>query len=67
MRSLHPCLWCAGDGCRRTRALGIDDQVGSLEPGKRADLLVIDVNTPRLQPFSNLPSVLTNSVTAGDI
>lgn len=49
------------------RALGIDDQVGSLESGKRADLLVIDVDTPRLQPFSNLPSVLTNSVTARDI
>ncbi|ELZ43074.1 cytosine deaminase-like metal-dependent hydrolase [Halorubrum californiense DSM 19288] len=48
-------------------ALGLDDHVGSLEPGKRADLLVIDVDTPRLQPFSNLPSVLTNSVTAGDI
>lgn len=49
------------------RALGIDDRVGSLEPGKRADLIVIDVDTPRLQPFSNLPSVLLNSVTAGDI
>jgi 5-methylthioadenosine/S-adenosylhomocysteine deaminase len=49
------------------RALGLDDQVGSLEPGKRADLLVIDVDTPRHQPYSNLPSVLTNTVTAGDI
>jgi len=49
------------------RALGLEDHVGSLEPGKRADLLVIDVDTPRLQPFSNLPSVLANSVTAGDI
>lgn len=49
------------------RALGLDDQIGSLEPGKRADLLVIDVDTPRHQPYSNLPSVLLNSVTAGDV
>jgi cytosine/adenosine deaminase-related metal-dependent hydrolase len=48
-------------------ALGMDDQIGSLEPGKRADLLIVDVDTPRHQPFSNLPSVLTNTVTAGDI
>ena len=49
------------------RALGLDDQVGSLEPGKRADFIVIDVDTPRHQPYSNLPSVLMNTVTAGDV
>jgi 5-methylthioadenosine/S-adenosylhomocysteine deaminase len=49
------------------RALGLDDQVGSLEPGKRADLVVIDIDTPRHQPYSNLPSVLMNTVTAGDV
>jgi hypothetical protein len=49
------------------RALGLDDQVGSLEPGKRADLVVIDIDTPRHQPYSNFPSVLMNTVSAGDI
>jgi cytosine/adenosine deaminase-related metal-dependent hydrolase len=49
------------------RALGLDDQIGSLEPGKRADLVIIDVDTPRHQPYSNLPSVLMNTVTAGDV
>jgi cytosine/adenosine deaminase-related metal-dependent hydrolase len=49
------------------RALGLDDQIGSLEPGKRADLVIIDVDTPRHQPYSNLPSVLMNTATAGDI
>jgi 5-methylthioadenosine/S-adenosylhomocysteine deaminase len=49
------------------RALGLDDQVGSLEPGKRADFVVIDVDTPRHRPYSNLPSVLMNTVTAGDV
>jgi 5-methylthioadenosine/S-adenosylhomocysteine deaminase len=32
------------------RVLGIDDQVGSLEVGKRADLAVIDFNQPHLLP-----------------
>jgi len=30
------------------RALGIDSEVGSLEPGKRADLVLLDGNTPEL-------------------
>ena len=49
------------------RALGFDDRIGSLEPGKRADLVVIDIDTPRHQPYSNLPSVVMNTVTAGDV
>ena len=49
------------------RALGLDNQIGSLEPGKRADLVIIDVDTARHQPYSNLPSVLMNTVTAGDV
>jgi cytosine/adenosine deaminase-related metal-dependent hydrolase len=30
------------------RALGLDGQVGSLEPGKRADVVLLDGNTPEL-------------------
>ncbi len=40
------------------RALGIDQLVGSLEPGKRADLVAIRMNAPHLAPwhdhFANL-------------
>lgn len=32
------------------RVLGLDDQIGSLEPGKKADLLVIDMRAPHLVP-----------------
>jgi cytosine/adenosine deaminase-related metal-dependent hydrolase len=30
------------------RALGLDGEVGSLEPGKRADIVLLDGNTPEL-------------------
>jgi 5-methylthioadenosine/S-adenosylhomocysteine deaminase len=40
------------------RALGLAAQIGSLEPGKRADLLVVDMSaarqTPMYDPISHL-------------
>ena len=40
------------------RALGLQDQIGSLEPGKRADLIVVSVagarQTPMYDPISHL-------------
>ena len=35
------------------RALGIDHLVGSLTPGKRADILLIDANQPNLAPITD--------------
>jgi 5-methylthioadenosine/S-adenosylhomocysteine deaminase len=35
------------------RAAGIDDQVGTLEAGKRADLVVFDLETINFTPFSD--------------
>ncbi|MCO4317887.1 amidohydrolase family protein [Phyllobacterium sp. 21LDTY02-6] len=32
------------------RALGIDHEVGSIEPGKRADIILVDTQKPHLQP-----------------
>jgi cytosine/adenosine deaminase-related metal-dependent hydrolase len=49
------------------RALGLADEVGSLEVGKRADIVVLDPKPARHLPFSNVPSVVMNTLTGGDV
>jgi cytosine/adenosine deaminase-related metal-dependent hydrolase len=39
------------------RAMGIDDKVGSLKPGKRADLIMVQTNAPNLGVFGD-PAVM---------
>jgi cytosine/adenosine deaminase-related metal-dependent hydrolase len=36
------------------RALGLDKELGSLEPGKKADIILVDVFKPHIYPF-NMP------------
>jgi 5-methylthioadenosine/S-adenosylhomocysteine deaminase len=47
------------------RALGMDDQIGSLEAGKRADLIVVSMRgarqTPMYDPLSHLVYVSRGS------
>ncbi|MCF8111218.1 MAG: amidohydrolase [Desulfobacteraceae bacterium] len=49
------------------RTLGIDDQIGSLEQGKKADIIVIDTNKPHLIPMYNVFSHLVYSACGNDV
>jgi len=35
------------------RALGMENQIGSLEPGKKADIILVNMQTPSLTPLFN--------------
>jgi 5-methylthioadenosine/S-adenosylhomocysteine deaminase len=37
------------------QAIGLDDRIGSLENGKQADLIVVDVDTPNILPIIDEP------------
>ncbi|MFE1800170.1 amidohydrolase [Streptomyces sp. NPDC059517] len=49
------------------RALGLDAQLGSLEAGKRADLIVLDLGGPHLAPRHDPWSTLAYAARAEDV
>jgi 5-methylthioadenosine/S-adenosylhomocysteine deaminase len=49
------------------RALGLETEIGSLEVGKRADLIVVRTDAYHQQPHYNLYSLLTYSTKASDV
>lgn len=49
------------------RALGIDHEIGSLEPGKAADIIVIDTRKPHLTPMYNPISHLVYAAQGSDV
>ena len=48
-------------------ALGLEDSIGSLEKGKRADVIVVDVQKPHLAPFADPFTTLVFAAEAGDV
>ena len=48
-------------------ALGIADETGSLEPGKRADIVVLDAASPALTPCYDPVSTLAYAASRGDV
>lgn len=48
-------------------ALGIADQTGSLEPGKRADLIMINLNQSHLTPCLNPVSLMVYAARGSDV
>ena len=55
------------------RALRLDDQIGSLEPGKKADFIAVRTDTPRMTPifgsgpYANLHHNLVHAVRGSDV
>ncbi|MEI5099952.1 amidohydrolase [Streptomyces sp. PmtG] len=49
------------------RAVGLGDSVGSLAPGRRADIVLVDLTGPRTQPVHDLAATLVHSARAGDV
>jgi 5-methylthioadenosine/S-adenosylhomocysteine deaminase len=49
------------------RALGLDNRCGSLEIGKRADIIVIDTRKPHLTPLYHPESHLVYAVSGSDV
>lgn len=53
--------------CRAARALGLDDRIGSLEPGKRADLVLVDARAAHLTPMYDVYAHLVFAVGRDDV
>ncbi|MFZ3573568.1 amidohydrolase [Streptomyces sp. BH097] len=49
------------------RALGLGDELGSIEVGKRADLAVLDLNRPHLTPRHDPYAMLAYAAQASDV
>ena len=49
------------------RALGMEDRIGSLETGKRADIVVVDVRAARMTPLYDPVSHLVYAAKGADV
>lgn len=49
------------------KLLDIDKQVGTLDIGKKADLILLDMKKPHLQPLHNIESILAYSANGSDV
>jgi 5-methylthioadenosine/S-adenosylhomocysteine deaminase len=47
--------------------LGLGDRVGSIEPGKIADLIIMNLNKPHLVPLYNIYSQIVYAAMASDV
>jgi 5-methylthioadenosine/S-adenosylhomocysteine deaminase len=48
-------------------AFGQDGLIGSLEVGKKADVVLVDLDTPRAMPVHRVPSALVYNASAGEV
>ncbi|MFJ6660066.1 amidohydrolase [Streptomyces sp. NPDC091377] len=49
------------------RAVGLGEVVGSLAPGRRADIILVDLDGPHTQPVHDLAATLVHSARSADV
>lgn len=49
------------------RAVGMESEIGSIEKGKKADLIILDMHRPHLIPCHHVPSVLVYQANGTEI
>ena len=49
------------------KAFGVDNETGSIEAGKKADLTIVDFNKPHLTPSFDVAAELTRYVYGSDV
>ncbi len=49
------------------RVLGLEGEIGTIEKGKKADLIVVDMNSPHMVPLYNPVSNLVYSASGADV
>lgn len=53
--------------CDAARALGLDDKIGSLEAGKRADIILLDLDAAHAQPLYDVYAQLVYALGREDV
>ena len=49
------------------KVIGLENRIGTIETGKKADIIIVDANTPHMTPMYNPYSQLVYSATGGDV
>ncbi len=49
------------------RAVGLGESIGSLAPGRRADIILVDLEGPHTQPVHDLAATLVHSARSSDV
>lgn len=49
------------------QALGLENEIGTIEVGKKADIAIVDMMTPKLTPIRNPVSHIVYSANGGDV
>jgi len=49
------------------KALGLHEKIGSLEVGKKADIILVDLSKPHLKPLHNIYASIVYSACGSDV